>query len=61
MISKPYKDYDRILCSMPDMPEVLKVVDTMHGVIYINKDAAPDAKIIKYLTEYGTQFCFGTS
>lgn len=57
MTSKPYKDYEKVLCHLAGRPDVVKMVDTMHGVIYINQDAAPDAKIVLYLTEYSNQFC----
>ena len=57
MTGRQYKDYDKILCSMPSRPDVLKMVDTMHGVIYINKDAADDANIVLLMTEYSAGFC----
>lgn len=57
MTGRPYKDYDKILCSMPSRPDVLKMVDAMHGVIYINKDAADDANIVLLMTEYSAGFC----
>ena len=58
MTNKPYKNYDRILCSMPSRPDVLKMVDALHGVIYINKDAVDDANIVYLMTEYSTSFGF---
>lgn len=57
MTGRPYKDYDKILCSMPSRPDVLKMVDALHGVIYINKDAADDANIVILITEYSAGFC----
>lgn len=60
MTGRSYKDYDKILCSMPSRPDVLKMVDAMHGVIYINKDAADDANIVYLMTEYSTSFGFYT-
>jgi hypothetical protein len=57
MTGRPYKDYDKILCSMPSRPDVLKMVDALHGVIYINKDAAEDASVVILMTEYSAGFC----
>jgi hypothetical protein len=56
MTGRPYKDYDKILCSMPSRTDVLKMVDAMHGVIYINKDAAEDANVVILMTEYSAGF-----
>lgn len=57
MTSKPYKDYEKVAFGMPGRPDVLKMVDTVHGIIYINTCAAEDAKIIMYMTEYSSTFC----
>jgi hypothetical protein len=57
MTGRPYKDYDKILCSMPSRPDVLKMVDALHGLIYINKDAADDANIVILIMGYSAGFC----
>ena len=44
MTSKPYKDYEKVAFGMPGRPDVLKLVDTVHGVVYINTCAAEDAQ-----------------
>lgn len=56
MTRKPYKDYEKVEFGMPGRPDVLKMVDTVHGVVYINTCAAEDAKIIMYMTEYSSTF-----
>ena len=57
MTSKPYKDYEKVPFGMPGRPDVLKMVDTVHGVVYINTCAAEDANIIMYISEYSSTFC----
>ena len=36
----------RIEIHRPQLPHILKFIDREFGVIYINLDAAPDAKIV---------------
>mgnify|MGYP006991700622 CR=1 FL=1 len=57
MACKPYKDYEKRFFEMPDRPYVLKIVDTIHGIIYLNQDAAGDAKVVILVTEYSAGFC----
>lgn len=58
MTKMPYKDYRKISFRMPERPDVLKMVDTIHGVIYINQSAAEDAKIIIYISNLSAEYCF---
>lgn len=58
MTNKPYKRYDKVACHMPSRPDIVKMVDTLNGVIYINLDAQQDANMIMYLSEYGTEYCY---
>ena len=41
-----YRMFRRKPTHMPDYPNVRRVVDLRHGIVYINVDAAADAKII---------------
>ncbi len=41
-----YKKFRREALHMPQRPDVLRVVDARNGVVYINVDAAADAKLI---------------
>lgn len=40
------KDYNTVYVTIPDRPDIAKVVITPTRQILVNKDAAPDAKII---------------
>ena len=57
MTRRPYREYAKIPCRIPERPDILRMVDAVHGVIYINTCAAEDAKIIMYMTEYSSFFC----
>ncbi len=57
MVGRPYREFARIHCRIPERPDILRMVDAVHGVIYINTCAAEDAKIIMYMTEYSSFFC----
>ena len=54
MTRRPYREYAKIPCRIPERPDILRMVDAVHGVIYINTCAADDAKIIYLMTEYCT-------
>lgn len=43
---RDYRTFKRQLTHMSDYPQVRRVVDVRHGVVYINVDAAADAKLI---------------
>ena len=41
-----YKDYRRKKVDLPHEPEVLRIVDARHGVVYVNTAAREGAKLI---------------
>ena len=45
------EEYRRIEIRRPQYPWILKWVDPEFRVIYINKDAHPDAKIIRLIAD----------
>lgn len=58
MTSKLYKDYVKVPCRLPEQPEVLKMVDTLHGVVYVNLAAQPGANVVLLLSDYGAEYCY---